>query len=199
MTLQGLERGERWVGRDDVADEWMVQWGFATPSTDTGSSHRGDQTDPDSAALLGVVGDRYRRPDPETRLLNACRVHAARQGLVDQGTFTVKEIAQTLDRAVNTVHKQVQRARKRSELLTVAVNGETHMPEMLYDDGLDVRREWQPVISVLRDIGMGDWGIWRWIAEPNAGLSGEIAAEVIRTDPERVYEAARRRASQAEV
>ena len=188
MKVRESERDETAVGRADVADEWLIQWGLADPSAAVAEE-----------AVLGAVGDRYRRPDPETRLLNACRVHAARQGLVDQGTYTVKEIAQTLDRAVNTVHKQVQRARKRSELLTVAVNGETHMPEVLYDDGLDVRREWQPVISVLRDIGMGDWGIWRWIAEPNAGLSGEIAAEVIRTDPERVYEAARRRASQAEV
>lgn len=198
MTTRGLEQGERRFGGDDVADDWLVRWGLAAPSADTGTSRGSDQAEPDAAAVLGAVGDRYRRPDPETRLLNACRVHAARQALVDQGTYTVKEIAQTLDLAVNTVHKQVQRARKRSELLTVAVNGETHLPEVLYDDGLDVRQEWQPVISVLRDIGMGDWGIWRWIAEPNTGLSGEIAAEVIRTDPERVYSAARRRAAQAE-
>ena len=187
MTLQGFERGERRVGRAGVANEWLIQWGLADPSA----------TDADEA-ILGAVGDRYQRPDQETRLLNACRVHAARQALVDQGTYTVKEIARALDRSVNTVHKQIQRARIRSEVLTVAVNGETHVPEVLLDDGLDLSREWRPVISTLREAGMGDWGIWRWIAEPNAGLSGEIAAEVIGTDPERVYGAARRRASQAE-
>ena len=195
MKVRESERDEALGGRE-VADEWLIQWGLAQPSDRSVTSR--DEAVPDVGAILGAPSGRYERPDPETRLLNASRVHAARQALVDQGTYTVKEIAQTVGRTVNTVHKQIQRARKRSELLTVAVNGETHIPEVLFDDGLDVRREWQPVISVLRDVGIGDWGIWRWIAQPNAGLSGEIAAEVIRTDPERVYSAARRRASQAE-
>lgn len=195
--LLGFERGEHLVGKANVADEWLIQWGFAEPAPNRGTSRQIDEAEPTSGAVLGVVGDRYRRPDPETRLLNACRVHAARQALVDQGTYTVKEIAQTRGSSVNAVHKQVQRARKRSELLTVAVNGETHLPEVLFDNGLDVRREWKPVISALREAQMSDWGIWRWIAEPNSGLSGEIAAEVIKTDPERVNEAARRRAVQS--
>ena len=134
--------------------------------------------------------------DQEARLLNAHRVHVGRQALIDRGTFTVKEIAATLDRRVNTVHKQIRRACERGALFTVIVNGETHVPAVLLDEALEVRREWQPVVSVLGDAGMSGWGIWRWIVEPNAGLSGEIAAEVIATNPERVHAAAQRRAAQ---
>ena len=146
--------------------------------------------------MLGDVGSTYERPDPETRLLNASRVRAARQALVDLGTFSISEIARTRQVAANTVHKQVQRACERGEMLTVTLNGERHVPVVLLDEALDVRREWQPVISTLLGAGMSCWGVWRWMATPNAGLSGDIAAEVIETRPERVYAAARRRADQ---
>lgn len=179
-----------------VSDEWSRVLGFANPSTGRGASGEPDDGETSVDAVLGVVGNRFRRPDPEIRLLNAWRVHAARQALVDQGTFTVKEIATTLGRAVNTVHKQVRRAHDRSELFTVAVNGELHIPAVLLDDALGIRSVWQPVISTLSDAGMSSWGIWRWIAEPNAGLSGEVAAQLIESDVDRVYAAAQRRAAQ---
>ena len=70
------------------------------------------------------------------------------------------------------------------------------MPAVLLDEALEVREDWTPVVSMLREAGMNGWGIWRWIAEANAGLSGEIAADVIETNPDRVYAAAERRAAQ---
>ena len=177
-----------------VADcvHWLLIWGFAVPAPD------GLRSRPRRGALdAGAAAeDRYRRPDPENRLLNASRVHAARQALVDQGTYTVREIASAQSRPRNTVYQEVRRACKRGTLFTVAFNGETHVPAVLLDEALEARARWVPVVSALSEAGMTGWGIWRWIAEANAGLSGEIAADVIETNPERVYAAAERRAAQ---
>ena len=204
--VRGVAGSEAATGADQLVAAraaevvaWMIEWGFADlPSAPTGLRSRQGRRPPglSDEEVLGVVEDRYRRPDHEARLLNAHRVHAGRQALVDQGTFSVKEIAATRGQSVNTVHKQIQRACERGELFTVALNGERHVPAALLDEALGVREQWRPVVSALGDAGMTGWGIWRWIAEPNAGLSGEIAADVIAADPDRVYAAARRRAAQ---
>lgn len=179
-----------------VAHEWSPVLDFVNPSTGRDAGGKPDDVEALVDAMFGVDSMRFERAHPETRLLNAWRMHAARQALVDQGTFTVKEIATTLGRVVNTVHKQVRRAQDRSELFTVAINGELHIPAILLDDALETRPVWQPVIEALNSVGMSAWGIWRWIAEPNAGLSGEVAAQLIESDVDRVYAAAQRRAEQ---
>ena len=128
--------------------------------------------------------------------MNAARVHDARQALVDQGTCTLREIASAQGRPNNTVHQRIRRACRLGTLFTVAFDGETHVPAVLLHETLEARACWAPVVSALGNAGMTGWGIWRWIAEPNAGLSGEIAADIIETDPARVYAAAERRAAQ---
>ena len=181
-----------------VAD-WMTLWGFvdtdSAPSSLRSRQYRGEP-EFSAAEVRSAVGDRYQRPDPEALLLNVVRIHAGRQALVDQGTYTVGEIATARNRPRNTVHKEVQRACERGALFTVAVNGEKHVPAVLLDEALEVREDWVPVVSALREAGMSDWGIWGWIAEANAGLSGEVAADVIESDPDRVYAAAERRVAQ---
>lgn len=181
-----------------IAD-WMTLWGFAdldsAPSSLRSRQHR-DEHEFSAAEVRSAVGDRYERPDPEALLLNAARIHAGRQALVGQGTYTIGEIAAARNRPRNTVHKEVQRACERGALFAVAVNGEKHVPAVLLDEALEVREDWVPVVSALREAGMSDWGIWGWIAEANAGLSGEVAVDVIETDPDRVYAAAERRAAQ---
>ena len=127
---------------------------------------------------------------------NAARVHAARQALIGQGTYTVGEIAAAQRRPKNTVHQEIRRACERGALFTVTLDRETHVPAVLVDEALEARACWAPVVSALQEAGMTGWGIWRWIAEANAGLSGEIAADVIKTNPDRVHAAAQRRAVQ---
>ena len=197
-ALAGRRMAERMAG----ASAWLTEWGFMAPAIVAARTERGDgdaatDTELDTEEVLGIVDGRYRRPDMEVRIINAHRVHASRQSLLDSGAFTVKQLAEALDRPVNTVRKVLQRASKRGALFTVTVGGETHIPSVLLDEALDVRSEWQPVISVLQEAGLSSWVIWGWIAEPNAGLSGEIAAEVITSNPERVCAAARRRLIQA--
>ena len=173
-----------------VADcaRWLTLWGFANPDSapsSPGSRPHRDEHEFSAAEARSAIGDRYQRPDPEALLLNVLRIHAGRQTLVDQGTYTVGEIATARNRPRNTVYQEVRRACERGALFTVAVNGEKHVPAVLLDEALEVR-----------EAGMNAWGIWRWIAEANAGLSGEIAADVIETNPDRVYAAAERRAAQ---
>ena len=198
---EATQAGRRMAERMAAASAWLTEWGLTTSDLVLANPQRGiavgpQKGEPSAEDVLGVVEDHYLRPDMEVSILNAHRVHAARQTLLDSGAFTVKQLAAAHGRPVNTVHKLIQRAGKRGEVLAVTVNGETHIPAVLLDEALEFRAHWQPVISVLQDAGMTGWGIWRWIAEPNAGLSGEIAAELIESSPERVYAAARRRVIQ---
>ena len=196
------------LGHDDVAQAglqmaenlaglapWLREWGFV-PALDCTSDIAGQEPDA-SAVTLRLDVSRYRVPSVETLLVNADRVHTARQALLDTGSLSAKDLAGVRRCSLNTAHKQIQRACKRDDLVTVAVSGEVRVPAVLLDEALDVRTVWQPVIAKLREARLGDWAIWGWIARPNAGLSGQIASEVIEANPERVYAAAHRRMVQA--
>ncbi len=170
---------------------WLRGWGFVPmkPNTD-------GLGDADTETLIADEG-RYRCPDMESRILNAHRVHESRQGLLDTGSLSTRDLARGRNCSLNTVQRQIQRSCKRNELVVVTVSGEIRVPAVLLDDAFDVRTVWRPVITELREARLNDWAIWRWIARPNAGLSGKIAADVIETDTEHVYEAAHRRMIQA--
>ena len=196
----GLERDDvALVGRQMAehlveTESWLREWGFLPVRMRAGevTERHGE---PDAADVL-IDDSRYRIPNMETLIVNACRVRAARQALLDTGSLSAKELAGVRGCSAGTLHKQIQRSAKRGELFTVTVAGELRIPAVLLDEAADFRADWKPVISELCDAGMSSWSIWGWIAEPNAGLSGEIAAEVIETDPERVLSAARRSAIQ---
>ena len=86
-------------------------------------------------------------------------MHGARQALIDQGIFPVKEIAAIVGCHPRTVRKRLQRSRERGDLFTVRINGETHVPAVLLDGALDARPELQPVITALAGTGMTNWTI----------------------------------------
>ena len=178
---------------------WLREWGFAAgPPVGKRPQPRQPRHDSrfEDELVLDIVDGHYRRPDPEARLLNAARVHEGRQALIDQGAYTVAEIARHRHQPPNSVYKQISRACGRAELFTVKFNGDKHIPAVLLDDALEARPHWRPVISALTGAGMSGWGIWHWLTEPNAGLSGETASSIIESNPDRVYAAARRRAAQ---
>ncbi len=183
--------GKQAVELSAAAMPWLRDWGFIPLRAPSDAEGEGDVND-----LL--VDDRhYRCPDTETLIINAHRVRAARQALLDTGSLSVKELAAGRRSPPNTIRKQIQRACKRNELISVTVSGEVRVPAVLLDEALDVRSVWWPVIAHLRDARLSDWAIWGWIARPNGGLSGQVAAEVIKENPERVYAAAHRRMAQA--
>ena len=158
---------------------------------------RGSEGEPDpQGPSTAEPGDHHRRPDPEILLINAYRIYRARRALIDQGTVTINKIAAAHRCHPSTARRRIQRACDRNELFTVRVSGQIHIPAVLLDNACDARSEWQPVLAALAGSRMTDWAKWGWIAGPNAGLSGEIAAEVIETNPQRVRSAARRKVIQ---
>ena len=167
------------------AAPWLREWGFI-PTHDHAAGAGNDMD-------MRLNIDRYRVPDVETLLVNAHRVRVARQALLDSGAISAKDWAAVRGCSLDTAHKQIRRAYKRNEIVTVTTSGEVRVPAVLLDEALDVRDVWQPVISSLREARLTDWSIWGWMVRPNAGLSGEVAAEVIASDPDRVYSAAHRR------
>lgn len=189
--LAGIEAHLRGHGYTLINTDILNAWRFSEPNIP--AAHQKNPED----VLETVAQARYEWPDMESRLINAVRVRQARQQLISQGSYSVKQIAEALDQQVNTVHKRLQRASDRAELFVVVAEAQRLVPAVLLDEALDTRLEWHPVIKALRASNMSEWAMWGWIAEPNAGLSGDIAAEVITADPERVYAAAQRRLVQA--
>ena len=189
LTRDGAQAG------DAELLEWLSMWGMIDPSqaqTNLNVDARGSEGEPDPQGPSSAQpGDHHRRPDPEVLLINAYRVCRARRALIDQGTVTVNEIAAAHRCHPTTARRRIQRACDRNELFTVRISGRIHVPAMLLDHRCHARPEWQPVIATLAEARMTDWAKRGWIAEPNAGLSGEIAAEVNETNPQRVHAAAR--------
>ena len=180
--------------------EWLAMWGMIDPchaQTNRDVRARGAEGEPDPQGPSSAeAGDRHRRPDPEVLLINAYRIYRARRALIDQGTVTVNKIAAAHRCHPSTARRRIQRACDRDELFTVRISGRIPIPAVLLDDACRPRPEWQPVLAALTESRMTDWAKWGWIAGPNAGLSGEIAAEVIETNPQRVHSAARRKVIQ---
>ena len=194
-----LTRGAAEAGDADLL-EWLEMWGMIDPShTDTHLQVRTQRSgeDPSPQGAPADAEDRQRRPDPEVLLINTYRLFRSRRVLIAQGTVTVNEIAAARRCHPSTARRRLQRASDRNELFTVRLDGRIHVPAVLLDDRCHARPEWQPVIAALTQARMSDWAKWGWIARPNAGLSGEIAAEMIVSNPERVHVAARRRVIQS--
>ena len=207
MTAGELKRDVRALLTRDAAQagdaellEWLSMWGMIDPSQAQPNPYvraRISEAEPDPQGPSSAeTEDRHRRPDPEVLLINAYRIYRARQALIDQGTVTVNKIAAAHRCHPSTARRRLQRACERNELFTVRISGRIHVPVVLLDDACHARSEWQPVLAALTESCMTDWAKWGWIAEPNAGLSGEIAAEVIETNPQRVHAAARRKVIQ---
>ena len=171
-------------------ESWLREWGFL--SVQPRAVKSGEQLgEPETADAL--IDDRsYRIPGMEAVVVNACRVRAARQALLDTGSLSAKELASARGCSKGTAHKQIQRSCERGELFTVRVAGELRIPAVLLDEAAEFRADWKPVITELRNAGMSGWSMWGWISEPNPALSGEVAAEVIEANAERVRSAARR-------
>lgn len=165
----------------------------------TGGGHL-DHGDAELSAVPGGLGLEQLRfvvGDSRRLVRNARLVHERRQGLVDGGLLRVKDLAEIWGVKPNTAHKRVRRAADRGELFTVDVNGETGVPAVLLDDGCEPDPVWLPVLAVLTSAGYSGWDMWAWIAEPNASLSDAVAAELVRTAPARVFDAANRDAAAA--
>ena len=133
--------------------------------------------------------------DAERDVVNALRVRALRQQLVDTGCYTVDELARGRDSNPNAVHSWLRTATKTHRLIKISIGNEIVVPAVLLDDAFDTNPAWQPVIAALAGIGLDPWAIWAWIATPTGWLDDQTPADLIDTHPDLVTAAARARAA----
>jgi hypothetical protein len=137
-------------------------------------------------------------PVPYATVEQARRFSQLRTALLGGGAYTTAALARAKDMTANNARQWVSRHRRADRLFTVAQEGETLVPAFLLDDQLEPRHEAQPVISALRSVGEDGWALWTWFATPSAWLGGQVPADLVATEPERVTAAARQRAATAD-
>lgn len=130
----------------------------------------------------------------EARTANAQRWIEATQELVDAGGMSVAEfaLAYGLSEADGlVVALDYQHACRLVVARTPA--GEDWIPRCLLDEHDHPDPAWEPVMKLLLRDGDSAWDVWIAIATPSTWLDDRIAADVIRTDPDRVVAAMRQR------
>jgi hypothetical protein len=136
-------------------------------------------------------------PVPRVALEQARRRAALHAGLLAQGAYTYRALAEGRQASEATTRQFVRRARDKGQLFTAVHDGETLVPAFLLDDSLEPRPAFAAAIASLSSVGEDGWALWAWFATPSAWLGGRVPAEVAAHDPERVAAAAARRASNA--
>lgn len=136
-------------------------------------------------------------PVPEATVQQARRLASLRGALLGQGAFSTSAIAQGRGMSPSAVRTWLSRQRKADRLFTVTHEGETLVPAFLLDELMEPRDLLRPAISALRGAGEDGWALWAWFATPSPWLGGEAPALVAEHEPERVAEAAHRRAASA--
>lgn len=134
---------------------------------------------------------------PEATVQQARRLASLRGALLGQGAFSTSAIAEGRCMSPSAVRTWLSRQRKTDRLFTVSHEGETLVPAFLLDELLEPRDPLRPAISTLRGAGEDGWALWAWFATPSPWLGGQVPVLVAEHDPERVAEAAQRRAASA--
>ncbi len=156
------------------------------------------EQDEDRASLVEAVEQiSLRLPSTAAAVMNAVRLREFRQSLADRGAFTVDDLTRGLGMKRGTAQKWLERHVKAGRLFTVKVDGRVLVPASLLDEAFDPIEAWEPILERLGQVESSGWALWAWIDAPLSALSGDIASEVIATDPDRVLRAADRRVAQA--
>jgi hypothetical protein len=90
----------------------------------------------------------------------------------------------------------VSRRREKGELFTVELQGRTLIPsvQLTADGGLDAAIA--QLSRTLLEAGLGSWELWTWLTSPTGRLSGDVPAQVVRTNARRANAAAARHADE---
>ncbi len=121
-----------------------------------------------------------------SRPTNADRVAEFRRGLVDRGALTIDQLAERRGESQLETLGRLEEWTAASRIVVVDQAGHQLIPASLLDRDHEPDAFWEPIIEALRDRSVEPWGIWAWIDAPSSFLSGEIPAEVVGTDPDRV-------------
>jgi hypothetical protein len=134
-------------------------------------------------------------PIPYATIEQARRLAKLRAALLRSGAYSTAALADARGVTANNARQWISRHRREGRLFSVIHEGETLIPAFLLDEHLEPRVESQPAISALRGAGEDGWALWAWFATPTGWLGGRVPAELLRSEPEVVTEAARQRAA----
>ncbi len=129
----------------------------------------------------------------EAAIVNAERLRGLRQRLLDDGAFTIDDVARGRGATLAATRKAISRAEVAGKLVTVTADGHRLVPAIFLDEAFQLMPEWEPVFAALRAAGEVGWGQWAWCAEPTTWLDGQAPADLIASSPEVVRAAAERR------
>ncbi|QIN29385.1 DUF2384 domain-containing protein [Brevibacterium luteolum] len=120
-----------------------------------------------------------------------------RQHLMEEEGFeTYASLAATRSSQESSVRTWVSRMRKRNELFTVELNGATMIPKVQLTSSGNADPHVVELIRPLLRAGLDGWSLWAWLTQPNGLLSGEVPAEVVKTDAGRAARASDRYAAE---
>jgi hypothetical protein len=147
--------------------------------------------------LVRVLTPRIEELDPVPRAaLNQARRRAdLRADLLRQGAYTYRALAEGRSSSEAAVRQLVRRAKQRHELFSVEHDSETFLPAFLISESFAPVENYSGAIAALQAVGEDGWALWAWFCSPSSWLDGAVPAELGKLDPERVTEAACRRAS----
>lgn len=125
------------------------------------------------------------------------RSAALRERLLrEEGFETYSSLSEKRESSEAAVRTWVSRQRERRELFTVELQGRTLIPAVQ----LTARGKTDPAVAeILRPLlraGLEGWELWAWLTSPTSRLSGEIPAQLARTNSRRAYIAAERYVSE---
>ena len=119
-----------------------------------------------------------------------------RELIEEHGAENYATLAQLRDSQESSVRAWVSRMRKRNELFTVEVQGHTLIPSVQITSAGEVEPQSAEVLRPLLNAELDCWSVWAWLTSPTGLLSGEVPADVARTNIKRAHKAAQRYADE---
>lgn len=142
----------------------------------------------DLVRAMAVVG---LDPVPADTVAQARRLARERDRLLASGAYDVPALQQLRgDSKEATTRAWVARRRKAGRLLVLSHDGALLVPAFQLAADAEVPPALAPVLSALAVAGLSGWAAWTWLTSANAGLDGDIPAEVLSREPARVRRAA---------
>lgn len=113
-----------------------------------------------------------------------------------EGAETYASLAGLRGGRESSARTWVSRPRTSGRIFTVEVQGRTLIPKVQLTATGRERPEILELALPLQQAGLDGWSLWAWLTSPTGLLSGEIPADVVRTDLGRAHRAAIRYAAE---
>lgn len=129
---------------------------------------------------------------PAASVAQARRVAALREWLLATPYETVSSLREATGKSRDNLHVWLSRQRDAHRLFTVSHENTTVVPAFQFNGEYQPRAALRPVLQVLDQAGLSEWGLWSWFCTASGWLDGEVAAEVLEREPGLVQWAATR-------